>query len=821
MLNKNKILTKGLLFLFFVITLSNLLFSQSFAQWDIFTYAQNGDSGGIRYLLSQGVDVNATNENGATALMEAAYANHYEAVALLLAAGATDVNHNYRQSLMLATLKGSPELVQLLIDTGVDFDPSWLLYIAIRNNPNPNVIKLILNKGAYINHGFNYYSRQVLVGHNLLNSIPKNHTDVLAVMKEEFNKETIDHIDPENLDHALLLMTQVGGPKLVKALLEAGAAPRVSHVASKYPPMRKSAFGYALERETDEIARLLVAYGLADDFTVNELTEAIALASFDNDDWLMELLAQKPDLSDMSSSFVCAKMEHIELLLAAGAPLNGNINNLRPPISQALFCHDDKLERLEKLLTAGANPNTVNIGGETTLMLTSRSRNSLDSAKLLLDYDANPNIRDYQGRNALMSRLPLLDCAEFSNYSACKHAEYAEYVSNYPLDPIMPNSCDNCSSRSGKVQLNIEVVKTLLANGAELMADDKGVTPLMDVFALGNRHPFNTIQKAKKENIIALAQTYLDYGANVEARDHWGRTPLMYAVANRVFEGVQLLLTNGANVNAKDNEGRTALFYAYSSEIIELLYAYGSDLNLVNNKGLAPIHSVFWGCLSIREKREEWFTWYSSGFGEGHCVSTIKTLLKLGVNPNIKDVNGMTPLMYLTRKSRYRDEEEREQAYNVLIEAGANLEIRDNKGLTASLHAAQADKWFTWKEFLAASTDPNLQDFEGNSALMLAIKQGHTRNMNSLLEIDIPLNIRNSKGETALILLGQFIRENKDSSDRWEIESYAKDMAKLLDSGADASIKDNKGKTALDYLREVERFHDTEAYKRLISLSTP
>jgi Ankyrin repeats (many copies) len=62
----------------------------------------------------------------------------------------------------------------------------------------------------------------------------------------------------------------------------------------------------------------------------------------------------------------------------------------------------------------------------------------------------------------------------------------------------------------------------------------------------------------------------LDQGAALEARDEFGRTPLMLAVMQRKPEVVRLLLDRGADPNAADNAGRTPLQHAKRENLPEV-----------------------------------------------------------------------------------------------------------------------------------------------------------------------------------------------------------------------------------------------------------
>lgn len=88
---------------------------------------------------------------------------------------------------------------------------------------------------------------------------------------------------------------------------------------------------------------------------------------------------------------------------------------------------------------------------------------------------------------------------------------------------------------------HVEVVRTLIANGADVNAQDVfGRTPLH--LAVG--HP----------PVVGLL---IEAGANVDARDFISNTPLHRAVPN--LEVVDALISAGANVQARNTSGNTPL----------------------------------------------------------------------------------------------------------------------------------------------------------------------------------------------------------------------------------------------------------------------
>ena len=88
-----------------------------------------------------------------------------------------------------------------------------------------------------------------------------------------------------------------------------------------------------------------------------------------------------------------------------------------------------------------------------------------------------------------------------------------------------------------------------------------------------------TLVEAVKKGYPPIVQAFLAKGANVNAVDDDGGTPLIWAVARGQPEIVRLLLSRGADVLAADTGGMTALKLAERKklpEIAEILRAAGA-----------------------------------------------------------------------------------------------------------------------------------------------------------------------------------------------------------------------------------------------------
>jgi ankyrin repeat protein len=131
----------------------------------------------------------------------------------------------------------------------------------------------------------------------------------------------------------------------------------------------------------------------------------------------------------------------------------------------------------------------------------------------------------------------------------------------------------------------LATLQMLIKCGADVNAKDEGgSTPLHSA-----AHLSSALFRPATEKYIApaIARALLDAGANVHARDERGFTALMWAAFGSNEENsdiisaeiITLLLNAGAEVNARTLDGHTALSIAYSqkqTEIISLLLGRGA-----------------------------------------------------------------------------------------------------------------------------------------------------------------------------------------------------------------------------------------------------
>jgi len=156
------------------------------------------------------------------------------------------------------------------------------------------------------------------------------------------------------------------------------------------------------------------------------------------------------------------------------------------------------------------------------------------------------------------------------------------------------------------LKFTLILVIVALAAGANLPADiarEFGIDPqisllglvAMIVISLSNRvlklpvgleksgrsktaHGAAALFTAILKGRIAVVQSLLNQGVNVNVRTISGKTPLMAAAYKGYSDIVQMLLDNGADVNAKDGRGDSALKISMRggyTRIVELLKKAG------------------------------------------------------------------------------------------------------------------------------------------------------------------------------------------------------------------------------------------------------
>jgi uncharacterized protein len=194
------------------------------------------------------------------------------------------------------------------------------------------------------------------------------------------------------------------------------------------------------------------------------------------------------------------------------------------------------------------------------------------------------------------------------------------------------------------------------------------------------------------------ARALLDHGAAIDAKDREGATALAKATQAGKTGLMKLLMESGANPNTRAIDGSTPLFYAAESDrgaALRLLLDYGADPNIPGHRGLRPLAAA-----AFNGSEDSVDPLLQRGAdpnaldddGEGAMVFTagrayapiVARLIAAGVDANRRYAHGLTALMWAAGYDAAAGVEDVEATLKVLIDHGAALDLKDDRGETAA-----------------------------------------------------------------------------------------------------------------------------------------
>ena len=361
------------------------------------------------------------------------------------------------------------------------------------------------------------------------------------------------------------------------------------------------------------------------------------------------------------------------LLLDRGAQVSARDKKGTTPLRWAAESHLSSASIVEVLLDHGAQIQERNNTGVTTLMAAVEGwfgySNQTAIIKLLLVRGAQVNARSIDGKTPLL--IAAAHKLNFWSRTDIKPEHYSEIVKLL----LEAGAEVNARDKEGNTPLAMaaqfshtpETVRLLLDGGAEVdQRIGDGVTPLM--FA---------VHELGFPGIVTLL---IERGAEVDARSNSGSSPLHRAAQastksryqayfffnacdtddDRVRRGAedlrkrslqitQLLLDTGAQVDARDENGNTPLTVAAKGnvrpEIIQLLIEKGAEVNALNNDGSTPLIVAAQGAGTQ-------FRDWNNHLTPFHIV---ELLLDKGANPLAKDASGMKAIDHARHNKALKD----------------------------------------------------------------------------------------------------------------------------------------------------------------------
>jgi ankyrin repeat protein len=269
----------------------------------------------------------------------------------------------------------------------------------------------------------------------------------------------------------------------------------------------------------------------------------------------------------------------------------------------------------------------------------------------------------------------------------------------------------------------MDLIKKILArmNSESVNAqDERGWTALHD--AIDNQSEIAVKEMLKRDDV------------DVNLKNNNNVTALHFACLwkNIPIDLFRIILEKSTDVNAQDDEyGYTVLHGAIMSKsknvVEELLKRKDVDVNLKRNDNQTTLHQASWW----KDIPRNLFT----------------KILEKSTDVNVQDKGGNTTLQSAIKG------ENRTAVEELLKRMNVNVNLKNNKNKTA-LHRASC-----WKDIpidlfrviLEISTDVNVQDVRGNTALHWAIYNESKTAVEELLKRDdVDVNLKNNYNKTAL-----------------------------------------------------------------------
>jgi ankyrin repeat protein len=411
----------------------------------------------------------------------------------------------------------------------------------------------------------------------------------------------------------------------------------------------------------------------------------------------------------------------VDSLLKAGAKASVSNKYGSTPLGEAAVWGNPEV--IEKLLKAGAAVDQGNADGQTPLMTLARTSN-IEAAKILIKHGANVNaVEHWHEQTPLimaaaesqpaMVKLLLEHGAKVDSRSLVNH--WTRMVTAEPraqmrevggFTPMLYAARQGC----------LDCVRLLVEHHADVnLPDPEGVTPL--IMAITNFH-------------FDVAAYLVGKKANVNSWDWWGRTPLYAAVdLNTIPHGgrpdqpsldnttslelIRTLLDAGANPNAQ-----LKLFPPYR--------AVGPDrgADMMLTIGATPLLRA----------------------AKAGDVESVRLLLEHGANPNLPNIQGITPVMAaaglgsneIDTRGRFKTQPDLVACVDLLVKAGADVNAHDHNGSTALHGAALFGYDDVIKTLVAHNADINAKDNKGMTPLDSAMGRagGHGRGGTSIIVHD-------------------------------------------------------------------------------------
>jgi len=393
-----------------------------------------------------------------------------------------------------------------------------------------------------------------------------------------------------------------------------------------------------------------------------------------------------------------------------------------------------------------------------------------------------------------LKALAWYNASEEVNIVNAKGLRERRRIPNAHLIDFFPELSQYSFSKQLRTNRDPTVLQMLVNAGVINNVADDGFSALS--FTLKNTHDYKH------------ATFLLKNGAN----PNLGGSALLYALASDScpwIDFVKLLLEKGADINAVDEYGRTPLLNVLRMDLSDMnVSMYDNvfdilDLFLQTKDGRVGINK--WGLNIDFQDSDGWTVLHCLVHEENNIGYRNDTILGkvLDIKPNLelRDSSGQTPLFIAVKQDDNVD---------LLLEAGANVNAATPVGETPFMRRAEregAQHSTTIDEFIQHGARLDLRDNDGMTAFHLAVKSLMLGNAAKIMTSGANINIPDSVGKTPLMaLVEKMPRRLWLGSSSAELRNFSKGKAfleEMVEMNADLFARDISGDTILFTSRQA------------------